>query len=271
VVIAMCTVDGTASAGSGYASLGTLPAPGSVLEYKTGAGNATATCGGASNFYTAGVLSLRPAGNYPSIVRRQSGGMSVSGTSAQIAMTTSPGSTFLYLQSNVNALNQVTFSDSKGDTVHPLISGSCGIDGCYAAYAMNVPAGVTWVKATPASGDNFTFTYAEYAGISTTNALDQQSTRASSPSSPWSSPTVTTTQAHELLLGEVEFGETTDGGVLTPTGNWVKVAETDRDYSASESAIMEQMVLSTQTNIAATGTGSKFPIISAIYTFKAAQ
>jgi len=136
---------------------------------------------------------------------------------------------------------------------------------------MNIPTGVTWVKATPATGDNFTFTFAEYTGIATTNALDQQSGRLSNTSSPWTSPTVTTTQANELLIGEVEFGETTDGGALSPTGGWTKVAETDRDFSSSESAIMEQMVSSIQTNIAATGTGSKFPIISAIYTFKAAS
>ncbi|HVX57202.1 MAG TPA: Ig-like domain-containing protein, partial [Candidatus Saccharimonadales bacterium] len=130
LVYAICTaVSANPAAGSGFTLLNSsLVKP--ITLYKIGAGNSAASCTFGSSRAAVEVITLRPAGTYTTITRRQAASAGViNQRTCKIPITPTPGGTLLYLQGQVNGgYITVGLTDSGNHTWTQLVSlnqGAC--------------------------------------------------------------------------------------------------------------------------------------------------
>lgn len=126
------------------------------------------------------------------------------------------------------------------------------------AYFFNTGSGVSSVSLT-ATGSNACRLVAMHFKRSTGSwAVDQlKGASSTGVATPWSSPTVTTTVANELLLGGAEAFRSTGTCAMAASGSWTgQNSDSSGVSSSTDSILMYQTVTSIQTNIAATGTTS---------------
>lgn len=277
LVLGFCASSVAVSARGGLTSLESSTT-GYLIEYETGAGNASSGCtwSGLDFSIALETLTLRPAGTYPGIIRRQA--RSIGGSyaiSCKIGITGTPGGSLIYTQGESAGDDSLSLTDSGSSTWSNLIAlngTTCSGGGaCIAGYLANAPANRSWVEVRGSGGDNGSCSMVEYTGIARSSPLDQHGHSTPGTASPWSSPRVTTTSANEVLIGAF-FGNPYSGPA-TPvlTGSWVTAAEPASRYNID--LIGEQIVSTTQLNIALTGTMTGTGTLyeeSAIATFRAA-
>lgn len=161
-------------------------------------------------------------------------------------------------------------TDNLGDTYTQLfvsVTTTCNSGACAAWYLPNAPAGITSISMNNTAVDNGLCWATEYSGIATVNPLDKTTTQNAS-ASPWTSQTVTTTQANELLFG-IAFSVNQSGSVtLGVNGSWTLV--NSNPGFTSDALIEEQIVSTIQTGVAATGSSTLGTTDAWIFTFKAA-
>lgn len=112
-------------------------------------------------------------------------------------------------------------TDDKGNTWNTTTAPTVTVSSsAFIFYAMNVAAGNTAVTWDPGNGMYGTGSVAEFSGVATSAALDQQaSNNNNSSATPTSGTTGTTTQADELVLACVMTGcNVADDGIDLPSG-----------------------------------------------------
>lgn len=132
----------------------------------------------------------------------------------------------------------------------------------WAAY--NITGGTRAVTCSSIGGGGYiSIRVMEFSGIAT-SPLDQQNALYTSGTNSFTSPSVTTTQNDELLVGTVNY--TASGFTATGGAGWTDLGEVSSGSNTIESSY--QIVSATGT-YAYSGTGSNNPTMSAIATFKA--
>lgn len=152
--------------------------------------------------------------------------------------------------------------DNKGDTYTELFDflGSDHDEELEMWYLANAPAGVNAVSVSevvPATGLVWV---AHYTGVATSSPLDQFASPTSPGSStPWGSPTITTTQAKELLVGDAYGEYETANCDMSTSGNWIGDFEDGGGFDGNNGnagMYSYQTVSTIQTDIQNTGTDS---------------
>jgi hypothetical protein len=278
IVYSICSAYPNAlSPGSGFTTLDTSLGN-TITQWKTGAGNSNSTCtwSGSATWWIAETITLRPAGTYNSISRRQAESVGITnGRQCVMPIVSTPGGTLLYAQGQVNGgYITVGLTDSGGHTWTNLINlnqGACFSAGytaaCAAGYLANAPAGITSVTMTIDSvNDNGSCSVAEYANVATSSPVDKASSATATSSSTWSSNTITTTNANDLLVGFAVSNSFTASN-LSLSGSW-KLA-TIGSGVGGQSMIGDQIVSSTGTyNFTGTQAGANSSTEIAVFAFK---
>ena len=144
-------------------------------------------------------------------------------------------------------------------------------------FKQNSASGVTSVTVTNVLGDNKGGAIAgHYTGVATSGALDVAANPALSANTPWTSPTVTTTQSEEVLIGGDVGIRNTNNADFAASGGWTQDSKllSTANFDGSNGhgmAYAHQLVSSIQTNVANTGTNplSGVDNYPGIATFKA--
>lgn len=252
------------------------------VDYKTGVnGNTTVAYNWSGSNFSICVeaITLRTAYPATSTAFLRDSGTSVGASNnitQRLNITGTPGGTTLVIYGSSAGTDTLSVSDSNGDTYTNLFAyqtTTCASAGfaCIAAYSANIPAGVTWVQVAGTGGDNGAIGYAELANVATTSPLDKEADQSGTATS-YTSQTVSTTAANEVLLG-LFLAESASLSALAPSGSWTYPFQYPGYAGGNAAQAASQVVSSTQTNIANTGTvaGTTLSYRAAIATFKAAS
>jgi hypothetical protein len=186
----------------------------------------------------------------------------VSSCAATFDSNTTSGNTIIVIISsyygNSTGANP-TISDSQSNTYTQAVEVDDSSNEAVAAasnwifYAENITGGTNTVTASGFSGAYLAITILEYSGLATSASLDQTNkfrydygVHSFVATSTWSSNSVTTTQADELLIGLVNNAAVTTD-IYTPFGSWTEV--TVKNAPNNNHAVVEQIVSSTGTYI----------------------
>jgi hypothetical protein len=211
-----------------------------------------------SGLYTIGLSGGGGGATFTLVERVKASGSCESGLTATFGTPTTAGEA-IFLAYHIGASNGTATITDSGSEAYTKSWEITNLGVHYTAgqaYKLTSASGISSVKVTNASDGICGLVVSHWKRSSGSWALDKSGPASSTGvSSPWSSPTVTTTAASELLVG-ANFARHTSGSSCAeaPSGSWAGTAVNDGNGNAD--FLMDQTVSSIQTNIAATGTTS---------------
>ena len=197
------------------------------------------------------------------VVGSASNGANPAVTTLTLGTSTTSGeliAVVVYVQGNNG--NEPTVTDSASQSYTKAFGTKNGNVNTLLFYKENSASGVTSVTVTCQTGDDKGGAImGHYTGVATSGSLDVTANPALSAGTPWSSPTVTTTQADEVLIGGVSGLRISNNADFAASGSWTQdsklLSSVNFDGNNGHGmAYAHQIVSSIQTNIANTGTNT---------------
>jgi hypothetical protein len=185
---------------------------------------------------------------------QSAGNSGYSATGLALTITSSGSGHFLVLNMLEDVATTISLpTDNQSSTWVQVFNTTCGNGSrpCAQFMLYNSAAGITTIT-THTTGGTEVVVVAEFSGVITTNPLDQTGAMSGVTSTPYTSPSVTTTSAHELLIGYMGSPIGGSTNTYTGTGGWIVCAY--KGLASYDEVVMAYQVVTSTGTYANTGT-----------------